>query len=199
LLLPSLPRHPIRSRSLRPPARLLRLSSAMFSHGADSAHDAGAVGVSSGGATVPTRFVWPYGGKRVFVSGSFTRLSWVAAAYVSIPHRLSLPALAVCMYFYTRDSSCLLVLADSCSRSFACAQLVSWFIASQSNESGRIYAFLTLYRSIIGLVILRFLTHQLHIYRYVYIPLLCSLVQCICDLMLCMIRKYSLLNQCSFP
>jgi hypothetical protein len=75
LLLPSLPRHPIRSRSLRPPARLLRLSSAMFSHGADSAHDAGAVGVSSGGATVPTRFVWPYGGKRVFVSGSFTRLS----------------------------------------------------------------------------------------------------------------------------
>ncbi|XP_066366287.1 sucrose nonfermenting 4-like protein [Miscanthus floridulus] len=47
----------------------------MFSHGADSAHDAGAVGVSSGGATVPTRFVWPYGGKRVFVSGSFTRWS----------------------------------------------------------------------------------------------------------------------------
>jgi hypothetical protein len=48
----------------------------MFSHGADSAHDAGTVGVSSGvGATVPARFVWPYGGKRVFVSGSFTRLS----------------------------------------------------------------------------------------------------------------------------
>ncbi|KAL6909349.1 hypothetical protein ACP4OV_001630 [Aristida adscensionis] len=47
----------------------------MFSHGADSAHDAGAVGVSAGGATVPTRFVWPYGGKRVFLSGSFTRWS----------------------------------------------------------------------------------------------------------------------------
>ncbi|XP_062213075.1 sucrose nonfermenting 4-like protein [Phragmites australis] len=47
----------------------------MFSHGADSAHDAGGVGVSSGGATVPTRFVWPYGGKRVFLSGSFTRWS----------------------------------------------------------------------------------------------------------------------------
>jgi len=47
----------------------------MFSHGADSAHDAGGVGVSSAGATVPARFVWPYGGKRVFVSGSFTRWS----------------------------------------------------------------------------------------------------------------------------
>lgn len=46
----------------------------MFSHGADSAHDAGGVGVSTTGATtVPARFVWPYGGKRVFVSGSFTR------------------------------------------------------------------------------------------------------------------------------
>ncbi|TVU44222.1 hypothetical protein EJB05_03658 [Eragrostis curvula] len=44
----------------------------MFSHGADSAHD---VGVSPGGLTVPARFVWPYGGKRVFVSGSFTRWS----------------------------------------------------------------------------------------------------------------------------
>ncbi|CAM0878219.1 unnamed protein product [Alopecurus aequalis] len=50
----------------------------MFSHGADSAHDAaaGGVGVSAGGpAVVPTRFVWPHGGKRVFVTGSFTRWS----------------------------------------------------------------------------------------------------------------------------
>ncbi|CAN6296981.1 unnamed protein product [Urochloa humidicola] len=47
----------------------------MFSPGADSAHDAGGVGVSSVGTTVPARFVWPYGGKRVFVSGSFTRWS----------------------------------------------------------------------------------------------------------------------------
>jgi hypothetical protein len=50
----------------------------MFSHGADPAHDAGGgggVGVSTAGATVPARFVWPYGGKRVFVSGSFTRFA----------------------------------------------------------------------------------------------------------------------------
>ncbi|KAK3148710.1 hypothetical protein QOZ80_3AG0207660 [Eleusine coracana subsp. coracana] len=44
----------------------------MFSHGADSARD---VSVSAGGPAVPTRFVWPYGGKRVFLSGSFTRWS----------------------------------------------------------------------------------------------------------------------------
>uniref|UniRef100_A0A0E0D9R9 CBS domain-containing protein n=1 Tax=Oryza meridionalis TaxID=40149 RepID=A0A0E0D9R9_9ORYZ len=43
----------------------------MFSHGADSAHDAGAV--STGASGVPTRFVWPYGGKRVYLTGSFTR------------------------------------------------------------------------------------------------------------------------------
>ncbi|KAM0886190.1 hypothetical protein ACQ4PT_029876 [Festuca glaucescens] len=47
----------------------------MFSHGADSALDAsaGGVGVSAGGLTVPARFVWPHGGKRVFVTGNFTR------------------------------------------------------------------------------------------------------------------------------
>ncbi|EEC76571.1 hypothetical protein OsI_14403 [Oryza sativa Indica Group] len=44
----------------------------MFSHGADSAHDAGAV--STGASGVPTRFVWPYGGKR------------------GLPHRAPLPA-----------------------------------------------------------------------------------------------------------
>ncbi|KAF7044787.1 hypothetical protein CFC21_053971 [Triticum aestivum] len=51
----------------------------MFSHGADPAHDAsaagGGVGVSAGGPLVHTRFVWPHGGKRVFLSGSFTRWS----------------------------------------------------------------------------------------------------------------------------
>uniref|UniRef100_A0ACD5XF23 Uncharacterized protein n=1 Tax=Avena sativa TaxID=4498 RepID=A0ACD5XF23_AVESA len=41
----------------------------MFSHGADS----GGVGVSAGGPVVPARFVWPHGGKRVLVTGSFTR------------------------------------------------------------------------------------------------------------------------------
>ncbi|KAM0920130.1 hypothetical protein ACQ4PT_007772 [Festuca glaucescens] len=49
----------------------------MFSHGADSAHNAsaGGVGVSAGGLTVPARFVWPHGGKSVFVTGSFSRWS----------------------------------------------------------------------------------------------------------------------------
>ncbi|GJM97301.1 hypothetical protein PR202_ga14220 [Eleusine coracana subsp. coracana] len=46
----------------------------MFSHDADSARD---VSVSAGGPAVPTRFVWPYGGKRVFLSGSFTRLPYL--------------------------------------------------------------------------------------------------------------------------
>ncbi|XP_077219139.1 sucrose nonfermenting 4-like protein isoform X2 [Tasmannia lanceolata] len=44
----------------------------MFSPGQDSTPE------TSGGATtvlVPTRFVWPYGGRRVFLSGSFTRWS----------------------------------------------------------------------------------------------------------------------------
>jgi hypothetical protein len=52
----------------------------MFSHGADSAHDAAAgggvgVGVSAGGvpALVPARFVWPHGGKTVYLTGNFTR------------------------------------------------------------------------------------------------------------------------------
>jgi hypothetical protein len=49
------------------------ISVAMFSHGADPAHD---VDASAGGApTVPACFVWPYGGKRVFLSGSFTRFA----------------------------------------------------------------------------------------------------------------------------
>lgn len=61
----------------------------MFSHGADPAHDAsaagGGVGVSAGGPSVPTRFVWPHGGKRVFLSGSFTR----SALYLP-PHSISI-------------------------------------------------------------------------------------------------------------
>jgi hypothetical protein len=43
----------------------------MFSHGADSS----GVGVSAGGPTVPARFVWPHGGKRVLVTGTFTRFA----------------------------------------------------------------------------------------------------------------------------
>lgn len=42
----------------------------MFSPGGDSERSN-----STGGGTVliPTRFVWPYGGRRVYLSGSFTR------------------------------------------------------------------------------------------------------------------------------
>jgi hypothetical protein len=64
----------------------------MFSHGADSAHDAAAaggvgVGVSAGGvpALVPARFVWPHGGKTVYLTGSFTRF----VRYLSLPLPLS--------------------------------------------------------------------------------------------------------------
>ena len=38
----------------------------MFATGADPGHDVSA-------SLIPTRFVWPYGGRRVLLSGSFTR------------------------------------------------------------------------------------------------------------------------------
>ncbi|CAK9146446.1 unnamed protein product [Ilex paraguariensis] len=44
----------------------------MFVSGADSGHDNSGV---SGPVLIPARFVWPYGGRRVFLSGSFTRWS----------------------------------------------------------------------------------------------------------------------------
>ncbi|WOL10356.1 sucrose nonfermenting 4-like protein [Canna indica] len=42
----------------------------MFPPGTDGTQDAGGI---SGGMAIPTRFVWPYGGNRVFLIGSFTR------------------------------------------------------------------------------------------------------------------------------
>ncbi|MQL71542.1 hypothetical protein Taro_003852 [Colocasia esculenta] len=42
----------------------------MFSQGADGRQDAGG---TTGTVLIPMRFVWPYGGRRVFLSGSFTR------------------------------------------------------------------------------------------------------------------------------
>lgn len=44
----------------------------MFGSGGDIGHDNGGV---SGAVVVPTRFVWPYGGRRVYLSGTFTRWS----------------------------------------------------------------------------------------------------------------------------
>ncbi|KAG1365200.1 putative Sucrose nonfermenting 4-like protein [Cocos nucifera] len=44
----------------------------MFSSGIDSRQEPSGL---AGAMLVPTRFVWPYGGKRVFVTGSFTRWS----------------------------------------------------------------------------------------------------------------------------
>lgn len=43
----------------------------MFPSGTDSVVENSGV---SGAVLIPTRFVWPYGGRRVFVTGSFTRL-----------------------------------------------------------------------------------------------------------------------------
>ncbi|XP_058223399.1 sucrose nonfermenting 4-like protein [Rhododendron vialii] len=42
----------------------------MFSSGSDTGHDNSGV---SGPVLIPMRFVWPYGGRRVFLSGTFTR------------------------------------------------------------------------------------------------------------------------------
>ncbi|CAL9107726.1 unnamed protein product [Musa textilis] len=44
----------------------------MFSSGTEFVQEVAGV---SGSALVPTRFVWPYGGRRVFLTGSFTRWS----------------------------------------------------------------------------------------------------------------------------
>lgn len=42
----------------------------MFSPSVDSARDAGGVAAA---VLIPMRFVWPYGGRSVYLSGSFTR------------------------------------------------------------------------------------------------------------------------------
>lgn len=42
----------------------------MFGQSMDSARNAGGV---AGTVLIPMRFVWPYGGRSVFLSGSFTR------------------------------------------------------------------------------------------------------------------------------
>lgn len=42
----------------------------MFGPGPESGHENSG---GAGSALVPVRFVWPYGGRRVFLSGSFTR------------------------------------------------------------------------------------------------------------------------------
>lgn len=72
----------------------------MFSHGADPAHDAsaagGGVGVSAGGPVVHTRFVWPHGGKRVFLSGSFTR----SALYPYLSTPSPSPSQSLSLYLY---------------------------------------------------------------------------------------------------
>lgn len=41
----------------------------MFGSGPESGHESGGL---SGSVLIPTRFFWPYGGRRVFLSGSFT-------------------------------------------------------------------------------------------------------------------------------
>ncbi|AES91833.2 putative CBS domain, immunoglobulin E-set [Medicago truncatula] len=46
----------------------------MFSPSMDSARDVGGV-VAAGTVLIPVRFVWPYGGRTVYLSGSFTRWS----------------------------------------------------------------------------------------------------------------------------
>ncbi|RRT78995.1 hypothetical protein BHE74_00009332 [Ensete ventricosum] len=43
----------------------------MFAPGTEVSQEAAGV---AGAMLVPTRFVWPYGGRRVFLTGSFTRL-----------------------------------------------------------------------------------------------------------------------------
>lgn len=43
----------------------------MFGQSMDSARDA--AGGVAGTVLIPMRFVWPYGGRSVFLSGSFTR------------------------------------------------------------------------------------------------------------------------------
>ncbi|XP_063937641.1 sucrose nonfermenting 4-like protein isoform X1 [Daucus carota subsp. sativus] len=44
----------------------------MFPSGMDFARESGGGGVATGTVLIPTRFVWPYGGRTVYLSGSFT-------------------------------------------------------------------------------------------------------------------------------
>lgn len=80
----------------------------MFSHGADSAHDAGAV--STGASGVPTRFVWPYGGKRVYLTGSFTRFaSLLLLLLLFLPYLLIngvYPIPYLSYYYHSLPSTC---------------------------------------------------------------------------------------------
>ncbi|CAJ1941050.1 unnamed protein product [Sphenostylis stenocarpa] len=50
----------------------------MFSPSMDSARDAGGV---AGTVLIPMRFVWPYGGRSVYLTGSFTRIRELFAEY----------------------------------------------------------------------------------------------------------------------
>lgn len=43
----------------------------MFPSGMDYSRGSGG-GVATGTVLIPTRFVWPYGGRTVYLSGSFT-------------------------------------------------------------------------------------------------------------------------------
>lgn len=44
----------------------------MFPSGMDYARESGGAAAAAGTLLVPTRFVWPYGGRTVYLSGSFT-------------------------------------------------------------------------------------------------------------------------------
>lgn len=44
----------------------------MFGPGGESGRSS-STGGGGGTVLIPTRFVWPYGGRRVYLSGSFTR------------------------------------------------------------------------------------------------------------------------------
>lgn len=63
----------------------------MFGSGSDSGQNhTGVVGAT---VLMPTRFVWPYGGRRVLLSGSFTRsgphlLSWLLIYIFSMEYFL---------------------------------------------------------------------------------------------------------------
>lgn len=51
----------------------------MFRPGSDSSQQD-----TSGTVLIPTRFVWPYGGRRAFVSGTFTGLVSLSISFCDI-------------------------------------------------------------------------------------------------------------------
>lgn len=91
----------------------------MFSSGTEFLQEVAGV---SGSALVPTRFVWPYGGRRVFLTGSFTRSVLSSFLFTSVNHLYAVILFLVVNHlFYLQGiNHCLFMILDYKSRLRCC-------------------------------------------------------------------------------